>query len=48
MKRFVFTVTLSGIGRSEADAWDDAVCQFCEDPGEGILEYSEPFDEEED
>ena len=34
MPRYLFTVELSGLGQSEAEAWADAVEQFTGDPGE--------------
>jgi len=33
MKRYVFTLAISGSGNNEADAWDSAVEQFTNDPG---------------
>jgi hypothetical protein len=33
MKRYIFKVTLSGLGNTEADAWEDAVEQFSMGPG---------------
>lgn len=32
-KRFYFPVTISGMGYSLEEAWEDAVEQFCSDPG---------------
>jgi hypothetical protein len=34
MKRYTFTVGLSGIGNSPEEAWIDAINQFSNDPGE--------------
>jgi hypothetical protein len=34
MPRYEFTVTLSGEGDTEEEAWLDAVNAFCDDPGE--------------
>jgi hypothetical protein len=32
-KSFIFDVRLRGIGDGAGEAWDDAVSNFCEDPG---------------
>jgi len=33
MKRYEFTITLSGIGATPEEAWEDAVTGFSVDPG---------------
>lgn len=33
MKRFEFTVILSGRGNTQMEAWEDAVAEFSLDPG---------------
>lgn len=38
IKRWEFTVTLSGIGDDISEAWQDAVTQFSVDPGAPPLE----------
>lgn len=45
-KRFKFTVTLVGYGDTEAEAWNDAVNAFCDDPveAESCLEIDEDGD----
>jgi hypothetical protein len=34
MKRYTFTIGLSGVGNSPEEAWTDAIEQFQQDPGE--------------
>ena len=43
-KVFVFTVHLTGTGETEEEAWDNAVEQFCIDPG--IADSSKEMEEE--
>ena len=44
MKRFYFDLTLSGIGETPEDAWENALEGFVQDPGEA----PEPSEEEEE
>jgi len=49
VQRYLFTITLSGIGDNPDKAWQDATEQFSLDPGPtpGEDEYTvEPFDED--
>ncbi len=34
MPNYEFKVTLSGTGDNEAEAWEDAIDHFCDDPGD--------------
>lgn len=47
MKRHEFTITLAGYGDTPDKSWQDAVEEFCSDPGPTPEEYTTTEDIEE-
>ena len=47
MKRYEFTITLSGCGETPDEAWLDATIQFSLEPGSTPEDYTEETEDDE-